>query len=145
MRINEITGKIVDAAMKVHTSLGAGLLENVYETCMVHELGLCGLSVQRQVYLPIVYRGTTLEKALRLDLVVENKIVVELKAAESLLPVFSAQLFSYLKLSDKPVGLLINFNVVHLREGIRRISNFKHPLLSSVSSVSSVTGFRSER
>lgn len=141
MSIDRVTGKIVTAALKVHTALGPGLLESVYETCLSHELQTAGLRVERQVLMPIVYEGIRLERALRLDLVVEDTVVVELKATESLLPVFSAQLFSYPKLSGKPVGLLINFHVVHLREGIRRISNFKHPLLSSESSVPSVMGF----
>jgi GxxExxY protein len=120
MQLDEISGAIVDAAMKVHTHLGPGLLESSYEACLVHELRKRGLSVDAQVPLPILYDGVRLDAAYRLDLLVEGQVVVELKSVEQLLPIHEAQLMSYLKLSGLKVGLLINFNVVHLRDGIRR-------------------------
>lgn len=142
MKPNQITGSIVNAAMTVHTALGPGLLESVYESCLVYELRSAGLQVSQQVYLPVVYREVKLENALRLDLLVANTIVVEIKAVEAVLPVHCAQLLSYLRLSGKTVGLLLNFNVTHMRDGVKRISNFSKPLCSSVSSTSSVLGFQ---
>jgi GxxExxY protein len=119
--INQITGQIVDAAFRVHSALGPGLLESVYEACMLHELGKRGLKVQSQVALPVVYDGIRLETGLRLDLLIESCVVVELKAAEELLPVHEAQLLTYLKLSGLRVGLLINFNVPRIKDGIVRM------------------------
>jgi GxxExxY protein len=113
--------------MKVHTALGPGLLETTYEACLAFELSDRGLRVRTQVALPVVYRGVKLEAGYRLDLLVEDSVIVELKAAESVLPIHEAQLLSYLKLSDKKLGLLINFNVVHLRNGIRRMVNRFYP------------------
>jgi GxxExxY protein len=121
--VDQITGSIVDAAMKVHTALGPGLLESVYEKCLKHELKKRGLRVQSQVWVPVVYDGVEMEGAYKIDLLVEGQVVVELKVAEQILEVHKAQLLSYLKLADKRVGLLINFNVVHLRNGIRRLVN----------------------
>ena len=123
MNPNQITGIIVDAAMKVHTTLGPGLLESVYETCLIHELRKRGLKVVSQLPLPIIYDGITIEAAYRLDLLVEDTVIVELKAVETLLPIHQAQLISYLKLSSKNLGLLINFNSVHLKSGIKRMIN----------------------
>jgi len=123
MEIDQITGTIVDAAMKVHTALGPGLLESVYETCLKHELTKAGLKVSSQVWLPVVYDGITIDGGYKIDLVVEEAVLVELKVVEHLLEVHKAQLLSYLKLADKRVGLLINFNVVHLRDGIKRLVN----------------------
>jgi GxxExxY protein len=123
MELDQITGTIVDSSMRVHTALGPGLLESVYETCLKHELTKRGLKVQTQVWLPVVYDGLTMESAYKMDLLVEDAVVVELKVVEQLLEVHKAQLLSYLKLSQKKVGLLINFNVVHLRDGIRRLVN----------------------
>jgi GxxExxY protein len=123
MEINEITGIIVDSAMKVHSALGPGLLESVYERCLVHELHKRGLRTASQVPLPVIYDGELIEGGYRVDILVEDVVIVELKAAESLIPLYSAQLYSYLKLSDKRVGLLINFNTTHLRHGIRRVIN----------------------
>ena len=123
MEIDQITGAIVDAAMKVHTALGPGLLESVYETCLKHELVKRGLKVNSQVWLPVLYDGITIEGGYKMDLLVEDEVIVELKVVEQILEIHKAQLLSYLKLSDKKVGLLINFNVVHLRDGIRRLVN----------------------
>jgi GxxExxY protein len=141
MEINDITGIIVDSAMKVHSALGPGLLESVYERCLVHELNKRGLRTASQVPLPIVYDGQLIEGAYRIDILVEGAVIVELKATESLPPLYSAQLYSYLKLSDKPVGLLINFNTTHLRDGIRRVINSRRPdaFSASASSASSAT------
>lgn len=123
MHIDQITGAIVSSAMKVHTALGPGMLESVYEKCLKHELKNRGLVVESQVWLPVIYDGEEIEGGYKIDLLVEREVVVELKVVEQLLEVHKAQLLSYLKLADKPVGLLINFNVVHLRDGIRRLVN----------------------
>ncbi len=120
-RTELIAAQVVDAAVKVHRALGPGLLESVYETCLCYELGQRGLGFERQKALPIVYEGVTLPDALRLDLVVEDRVIVELKAVERLLPVFEAQVLSYLKLANMRLGFLINFNVAVLREGLRRL------------------------
>jgi GxxExxY protein len=126
METNDITGAVVDAAMRVHTALGPGMLESVYEKCLKHELTKRGLKVVSQVWLPVIYDGEQIEGGYKIDLLVEDCVVVELKVVEQLLEVHKAQLLSYLKLSGKSVGLLINFNVVHLRDGIRRlVNNFK--------------------
>lgn len=134
MEIDQITGSIVDAAMKVHTALGPGLLESVYEKCLKHELTKRGLRVQSQVWLPVVYDGVEMEGAYKIDLLVEGQVVLELKVVEQLLEVHKAQLLSYLKLADKRVGLLINFNVVHLKDGIRRLVNHHQSSASLASS-----------
>jgi GxxExxY protein len=136
MEINRISGMIVDAAMKVHTALGPGLLESAYEACLVHELRKAGLRVRTQVALPVVYDGVQLDVGYRIDLLVEELVVVEIKTVESLLPIHKAQLISYLKLSGRQLGLLINFNTVHLRDGIKRIVN-RLDQNSSASSASS--------
>ena len=119
---NRIAKEVVDAAFKVHFALGPGLLENIYEACLIHKLHQKGLKTQQQVYLPIVFEGLRLEKGLRLDLIVESKLVVELKAVEAVLPVHEVQLLTYLKLSGYELGLLINFNVPILKKGIKRIA-----------------------
>ena len=119
--LNRISGQVVDAAYKVHSGLGPGLLESVYEVCLAHELNRRGLSVERQVEVPVEYDGLRLDAGLRLDLLVERSIVVELKSAEALLPVHTAQVLTYLKLTGCRVGLLINFNVPLIRDGIKRI------------------------
>lgn len=121
MEIDEITGHVVDAAMKVHTALGPGLLESVYERCLVHELVKRGLRVRTQVWLPIVYDGITIEGGYKLDLLVEDEVIVELKVADRIMEIHRAQLLSHLRLARKRVGLLINFNEVHLKDGIRRL------------------------
>jgi GxxExxY protein len=121
--VDQITGAIVTSAMKVHTVLGPGMLESVYEKCLKHELKKIGLVVESQVWLPVIYDGEEIEGGYKIDLLVEHAVVVELKVVEQILEVHKAQLLSYLKLADKRVGLLINFNVVHLRDGIRRLVN----------------------
>ncbi len=118
--VNRVTEAIIGAAMKVHSSLGPGLLESAYEACMVHELRKAGLKVVNQVVLPVHYDGIELELGYRLDLLVEDRVIVELKCVEKILPVHEAQLISYLRLSRKSVGLLINFHVRSLKDGIRR-------------------------
>jgi GxxExxY protein len=123
MEENAISGQIVDSAMKVHTSLGCGLLERVYETCLAHELVKRGLVVRKQVVMPIQYDGVALDAGYRLDLLVEERVVVEIKAVERMLPLYAAQLLTYLKLGGYKVGLLLNFNTVHLQNGIRRVAN----------------------
>ncbi len=123
MRIDEITGQIIDAAIKVHSLLGPGLLESAYETCLAHELKKRGLRVQVQVILPIEYDGILLESGYRVDLLVENLVIVELKAVEKMNPIFEAQLLSYLKLRKLEVGLLINFHAPRLIDGLKRIVN----------------------
>ena len=134
MELNQITGFIVDAAMKVHTTLGPGLLESVYEKCLKHELSKRGLRVQSQLWPPVMYDGVEMEGAYKMDLLAEGQVIVELKVVEQILEVHKAQLLSYLKLADKRLGLLINFNVVHLRDGIRRLVNHYQSSASPVSS-----------
>jgi GxxExxY protein len=121
--VNRRTGQVIDAAMKIHTALGPGLLESAYHSCLVYELRKRGLFVLSQVLLPIMYDAVRIETAYRIDLLVEDTIVVELKAIAKLLPVHQAQLLSYLRLSGYKVGLLINFHELHLRDGIRRMVN----------------------
>ncbi len=124
MKPNSVSGAIVDAAFKVHTALGPGLLESAYEACLAHELRKRGYDVVTQVLLPVVYDGQIIDAGYRLDLMVNDLVIMELKAAEKVLPIHEAQLLSYLKLSGKPIGLIINFNVQHLRDGItRRVLN----------------------
>ena len=112
---------LVDAAYTVHKALGPGLLESVYETCFCHELGKRGLSYGRQVSVPIVYDGLTFDEGLRLDVLVEDLIICELKAVETMHPVFTAQILTYLKLTGKRLGFLINFNVPLIKDGIQRL------------------------
>ena len=119
-RANEVSRMVVTAGMKVHTALGPGLLENTYRYCLAQELRNQGLSLHIEVPLPVFYEGTKLEIGYRLDLLVEDLIVVEVKAIEALAPIHSAQILSYLKLSGKELGLLMNFNTVHLKDGIKR-------------------------
>jgi GxxExxY protein len=120
MEINEITGIVIDAAIEVHRALGPGLLESAYEECLCRELTLRRIAFQRQHPLPVQYKGLALDCGYRLDLVVADVVVVEIKAVEKLLPIHDAQLLTYLKLSGLKVGLLINFNVPVLKQGIRR-------------------------
>jgi GxxExxY protein len=132
MNINEITGKIIQSAIEVHKHLGPGLLESVYEECLCHELYLMGLSFERQKNLPVEYKDIKLDCGYRLDLVVEKQVIVEIKAVEKLLPIYEAQVLTYLKLSGLRVGLLINFNCPVLKEGLKRlISGFGEPEFSS--------------
>jgi GxxExxY protein len=119
--LNTLSRNVLDAAYKVHTAFGPGLLENVYELFLVHELKQRGLNVHRQVPIDLEMDGFKLEGGLRLDVLVENELILELKAVESLEPVHTAQVLTYLKLTRKRLGLLINFNVTHLKTGIRRV------------------------
>lgn len=120
---NVIASEIVDAAMKVHTKLGAGLLEGAYQACLAYELGKRGLSVKLEVPMPICYDDIRLDVGYRIDLVVNDTIVLELKSVERLLPLHTAQLLSYLRLGHYHLGLLLNFNAVHMRDGIKRVIN----------------------
>jgi GxxExxY protein len=122
-RIHQVSGAVVDAAMKVHSALGPGLLESAYQACLAHELRTRGRRVRVQVPLPVVYEGIRVEVGYRLDLLVDDAVIVEAKAVARLLPIHDAQLLSYLRLSGHRVGLLINFHVPHLRDGIRRLVN----------------------
>jgi len=121
--LDAITRRIIGAAINVHRALGPGLLESAYETCLAFELQQLGLKVERQKPLPVHYRGIVLDCGYRLDLVVENSVIVEVKATEGLLPVHQAQVLSYLRLSGLRVGLLITFNVPVLKRGLKRIVN----------------------
>ena len=121
--LNGLSSRIIAAAIEIHSALGPGLLESVYRTCMIYELRASGLSVTAEQIVPIRYKEFILEGGYRLDLLVENEIIVELKSVEKVLPVHSAQLLSYLRLTDKRLGLLINFNVPCLVQGIRRLIN----------------------
>lgn len=117
---NEVSRLILDAAMRVHSVLGPGLLESTYEACLAQELKLKGLVVKTQVPLPVVYEGIKLEVGYRIDMLVEDLVVVEVKSVDGIAPIHEAQLLCYLKLSGRSLGLLLNFNTVHLRDGIRR-------------------------
>ena len=117
------SGQVVDAAMAIHSALGPGLLESVYESCLAHELRARGMTVHTQIPLPLVYKGLRIEAAFRLDLLVDDQLIVEVKSVTKLTPIHEAQLLSYLRLSGHRVGLLINFNVARLKEGVRRILN----------------------
>jgi GxxExxY protein len=123
MTINEITKAVIGAAIDVHGALGPGLLESAYEACLSWELVERGLAIERQKELPVVYKGIRVECGYRIDLLVEGCVVVELKAVDRLERIHEAQLLSYLKLSECPVGLLINFNVALLKHGIKRLVN----------------------
>jgi GxxExxY protein len=116
-----IAGKIVDAAYKVHKALGPGLLEKVYEVCFCHELTRAGFSYQKQVDIPIKYDGIEFDEGLRLDVLVEDLVICELKAVDEINPVYLAQVLSYLKLTGKRLGFLINFNVPVIKNGIKRV------------------------
>ena len=120
-RVNEVTDGIIGASIEVHRALGPGLLESAYEECLCYELEGRGISIQRQVPLPVEYKGIKLDCGYRMDVVVDDMVVLELKAVDRLLPVHEAQLLTYLRLRRCPVGLLINFNVPVLRQGLKRI------------------------
>ena len=123
MDINQLTGKVIGAAIEVHKALGPGLLESTYEECLCHELQLRQIAYERQKPLPIEYKGVRLDCGYRLDLLVQGKIILELKACEKIDPIHEAQLLTYLKLTGLNVGLLLNFNVPVMRDGIVRIVN----------------------
>jgi GxxExxY protein len=119
--VEDVARRIVDSAFRVHSRLGPGLLENVYEVCVAHELTKRRMKVDRQLAVPVVYDGLRLDTGLRLDLLVEDCVLVELKAVEKIMPVHHAQVLTYLKLSGLRLGLLINFNVPLIKDGIKRI------------------------
>ncbi len=120
---NTIGGEVLKSAMKVHTSLGPGLLESVYELCLVHELSKSGLKAERQVALPVRYDGLEINGGFRVDVLVDDLVVIEVKAVEKLLPVHKSQLLTYLRLSGCKLGYLLNFNVPHMRDRIKRVVN----------------------
>jgi GxxExxY protein len=120
LEINQITGELIGAAIEVHKHLGPGLLESAYETCLCHELDLRSIPYQRQKSLPVEYKGLLLESGYRIDLLVREMVVVEIKAVDLILPIHEAQLLTYLRLGGWKAGLLINFNVPVLKQGIRR-------------------------
>ena len=120
---NELSRKVIGAAIEVHKELGAGLLESAYEYCLKTELEQKGLDVQTQIDIPLYYKGSPTGKSYRLDMLVENKIIVEIKAVDTLLPIHEVQLVTYLKLTHKAIGMLINFNVSVLKDGIKRRIN----------------------
>jgi GxxExxY protein len=120
---NQLATEIIGAAIEVHRHLGPGLLEAVYRDCLVYELKDRGITVERERTIPVRYKGLELPAAYRADLIVSDRVIIELKAVDILLPVHAAQLLSYLRISEKKLGLLINFNMAQLREGIRRIVN----------------------
>jgi len=128
-RENLLTGKIIGCAIEVHKELGPGLLESAYEQCLCHELALQGIAFERQVPLPVDYKGIRLDCGYLMDLVVEGEVIVELKTVEKILPIHEAQLLTYLKLYHRPVGLLVNFNVPILKDGVKRIVNQFQELL----------------
>ena len=123
MDINELSSKIIGAAIEIHKALGPGLLESTYEECLCHELSLRELSFERQKPLAVQYKGMSLNCGYRLDVVVENAIILELKSCEKIEPIHRAQLLTYLKLSDLNLGLILNFNVMVMKDGIIRIVN----------------------
>lgn len=123
MYVRDLSGIIIGCAMRVHTALGPGLLESAYEQCLDYELKKKGFNVGKQIPIPLVYEKVELNCAYRLDLIVENKVIIEVKSVESLKPIHSVQLLTYLKLKECKLGLLLNFNVLHLKEGIKRVAN----------------------
>ena len=122
---------VIGAAMKIHSAIGPGVLESVYRKCLQHELHKAGLTVQSELKLPVLYDGLVLESGYRLDLLIQDQVVIELKCVDILLPIHKAQLLTYLRLANKPVGLLLNFNVVHMRDGLRRILNNRYQIKSA--------------
>ena len=130
MRFQELTELVIGAAIEVHRVLGPRLLENAYEECLCHELHLRELRFERQVSLPVRYKGVNLECGYRIDIIVEGRLILELKTVEKLLPIHDAQLLTYLKLTNKRLGLLLNFSVPTMRQGIRRIVNNFDPELN---------------
>lgn len=136
---NDLTDKIIRAAIEVHRHLGPGLLESAYEECLCYELSQLGLAFERQVHLPVRYKGVHLDCGYRMDLVVCDAVVVEIKTVEEFLPIHAAQLLTYLKLSGKPIGLLLNFNVPVLKKGLKRMVNrYARPLSSPLSDLSAL-------
>jgi len=120
MEFDLLSGRVIGSALEVHKNLGPGLLESSYEICLAHELSMAGITVERQKALPISYKGIQLDAGYRIDLLVENQLILELKSAAEMSPVFEAQILTYMRLSQIKIGLLINFNVPKLKMGIRR-------------------------
>ena len=120
MEVNQITEKIIGCAIEVHRQLGPGLLESAYEECLSYELESVGLDIERQVAAPVVYKDIKLDCGYRIDILVENKIIIELKSIDAFAPVHEAQILTYMKFANKSIGLLINFNVTLLKNGIKR-------------------------
>jgi len=136
MIIDQITEQIIGAAIEVHRALGPGLLESAYEECICHELSLRDIQFKRQIPLPVEYKGIKLDCGYRLDLLAVDTVVVEIKAVDTLLPIYEAQLLTYLKLGNWRVGLLINFNETVLKHGIKRmVLNYKESKISATSAV----------
>ncbi len=133
--INQLTQQIIGAAIEVHREKGPGLLESAYEACFAHELELQNLRISRQVSVPVIYKGITIESGFRVDLIIENRVLVELKAIEAVLPVHKAQVLSYIWETGHPLGLLINFHAPRLVDGITRIVNDRPQASFSASSV----------
>ena len=123
MNINDLTGQVINAAIEVHKTLGPGLLESIYEECLCHEVGLRKIPYERQKELPIEYKGIRLNANLRLDALVNKQLILEIKSCDALLPIHEAQLLTYLKVTGLKIGLLINFNVPMLKDGIKRLAN----------------------
>ena len=121
MELNTLSHQILGCAFRVHTKLGPGLLESTYEVCLAHELQKVGIHFERQRRLPVIYDDLKLEEGYRIDLLVENRIILEIKSVDAVAPIHKAQLLTYLKLSQTRLGLLLNFNVQHLKDGISRV------------------------
>jgi GxxExxY protein len=123
MNIEVLSNTIIGAAINVHKELGQGLLESIYEDSLCHELNILGIEFEKQKHLPFIYKGVKMKSYFRIDLLIENEIIVEIKSSGQLIDVHSAQLLSYLKLANKKLGLLLNFNTPLMKDGIRRIAN----------------------
>ena len=123
MRENEISSKIIGAAIEVHKHLGPGLLESSYEACLIHELLESGFQVKSQVLVPVFYKGVEIDAKYRLDILVEDRVIIEVKSVEKLEGIHTAQLLTYLKLTELKLGLLINFNTLRLIDGVKRVAN----------------------
>jgi len=132
-KLNSISGAVLDASIEVHKHLGPGLLESVYEICLIKELSKGNIKAERQLILPIIYKEEVVDKTFCIDILVEDEVIIELKTVEKILPIHKAQIMTYLKLSDKRLGLLINFNVPLLKDGFERVLNGNFPKTNSVS------------
>jgi GxxExxY protein len=121
METNDLTGKIIGLAMEIHSTIGPGLLESVYKECLFFKAKKAGLRIEKEKPVPFIFESVQLDCGFRLDLVVENKVVIEIKSVDAIHPIHIAQILTYLKLGNYRVGLLFNFNVLHMREGIKRI------------------------
>lgn len=132
-KLNSISGAVLDASIEVHKHLGPGLLESVYEICLIKELSKRNIKAERQLILPIIYKEEVVDKTFCIDILVEDEVIIELKTVEKILPIHKAQIMTYLKLSDKRLGLLINFNVPLSKDGFERVLNGIFPKINSVS------------